>query len=166
MAHENSSNPDDSRSALPGVPKDLAEEVAALAALDATSLRQKWKSMFGAEPSPLLGRLFMVRAIAYRLQERRFGGLKPAVQRLLDRVYQNHQRGVPPVRKARASTGTVLIREWGGVRHQVAVLDHGVVYGGHRYQSLSEVARIITGTRWSGPLFFGLKRPADKIAHD
>ena len=65
----------------------------------------------------------------------------------------------------RVSAGTVLIREWGGVSHRVTVLDHGVVYRGRRYESLSAVAGVITGARWSGPLFFGLKRPAEKLAH-
>jgi Protein of unknown function (DUF2924) len=108
----------------------------------------------------------MVRAIAYRLQERRFGGLKPSTQRLLDRACEDPQGAdAKIVRKARASAGTVLIREWGGVSHRVTVLHHGVVYRGRRYRSLSEVAGVITGARWSGPLFFGLKRRVEEIAH-
>jgi hypothetical protein len=166
MARINGSNQDDSRYRLRAAQEDLSEEVAALAALNPSALRQKWKTLFGAEPSPLLGRLFMVRAIAYRLQERRFGGLKPSVERLLDRACESRQRAEPqPVRKARASAGTVLIREWGGVSHRVTVLDRGVVYRGCRYKSLSEVARAITGARWSGPLFFGLKRRTEKVAN-
>ena len=65
----------------------------------------------------------------------------------------------------RVSAGTMLIREWGGVSHRVTVFDHGVVYRGRRYRSLSEVAGVITGARWSGPLFSGLKQRAEKIAH-
>ena len=60
----------------------------------------------------------------------------------------------------------MLIREWGGVSHRVTVLDHGVVYRGWRYRSLSEVAGVITGARWSGPLFFGLRRPGSEAASD
>jgi hypothetical protein len=63
-------------------------------------------------------------------------------------------------------SGTVLIREWRGVKHRVTVLDHDVVYRGRRYQSLSEVARAITGTRWSGPLFFGLTKRTEEAAAD
>jgi hypothetical protein len=100
----------------------------------------------------------MIRAIAYRLQEREFGGLKSSAQRILDRVCDGpgkvaHQRAP----KRRANAGTVLIREWRGVRHRVTVLANDVVYRGRRFKSLSEVARAITGSHWSGPLFFGLK---------
>jgi hypothetical protein len=144
----------------------LAGEIATLNTLEPTALLQKWKALFRSDPSPLLARIFMVRAIAYRLQERRFGGLKPSTQRLLDRVGEGRadvsRKRIPD---KRVSAGTVLIREWGGVSHRVTVLDHGVVYRGRRYRSLSEVAGVITGARWSGPLFFGLKRRAEKIAH-
>jgi hypothetical protein len=142
-----------------GGAEDLAREVGQLVTLDAEALREKWVALFGAEPSPHLGRSFMIRALAYRLQERALGGVKPATQRLLDRIAGSgseitRERTPAP----RASAGTVLIREWRGVTHRVTVLDHDVVYGGRRYKSLSEVARAITGTHWSGPLFFGLKR--------
>ena len=60
----------------------------------------------------------------------------------------------------------MLIREWHGARHQVTVLDDGAVYRGKRYRSLSEIARVITGSRWSGPLFFGLKAPAKETGYD
>lgn len=166
MARINGSKQDESRYRLRAAQENLSQEIAALAALERAALRHKWKTLFGAEPSPLLGRLFMVRAIAYRLQQRRFGGLKPFVERLLDRACESRQGAGPqPVRQARASAGTVLIREWGGVSHRITVLDRSVVYRGHRYKSLSEVARVITGARWSGPLFFGLKHRAEKIAH-
>jgi hypothetical protein len=108
----------------------------------------------------------MIRAIAYRLQERAFGGLKPSAQRILDRVYDGHAEiALDKLPKRRVGAGTVLIREWRGVSHRVTVLDHDVVYRGRRYQSLSEVARAITGAHWSGPLFFGLKgRAAKEVA--
>lgn len=166
MARISRSDQGNSRCRLRAAAEDLSEEITALEALAPPILRQKWRALFGAEPSPLLGRLFMVRAIAYRMQERRFGGLKPAVERLLDRACKGRQGATPrPFRKARASAGTVLIREWGGISHRVTVLDHGVVYRSRRYKSLSEVARAITGARWSGPLFFGLMRRAQKTAH-
>jgi Protein of unknown function (DUF2924) len=141
--------------------EELAQEVTHLLALEVPALRLKWDALFGASPSPNLGRVFMVRAIAYRLQERVFGGLKPSTQKILDRVCDTSgeiaQQHIP---RPRAGVGTVLIREWRGVRHRVTVLDHDVVYRGRRYKSLSEVARAITGTHWSGPLFFGLKNRA------
>jgi Protein of unknown function (DUF2924) len=115
---------------------------------------------------PYLGRSFLVRALAYRLQEKALGGLKHSTRRILDRVADgtpSDESKRAPARKAGA--GTVLIREWGGATHRVTVLDNDVVYRGHCYRSLSEVARVITGTRWSGPAFFGLKRRTKETAN-
>jgi hypothetical protein len=93
------------------------------------------------------------------MQECVLGGLKPSTRRLLERVADDaHARRpvkVAPVRKL--AVGTVLLRKWGGVDYQVTVLERGVLFRGKRYRSLSEVAHLITGSRWSGPLFFGLK---------
>jgi hypothetical protein len=92
---------------------------------------------------------------------------QPSTQRLLDHIGEgrssNHSVQVAATRKATA--GTLLIREWQGVSHRVTVLDDSVVYQGQRYQSLSEVARLITGSRWSGPLFFGLKNRAKEARY-
>ena len=149
-----------------GGSEDLAREIASLSALDAETLRQRWKALIGADPSPYLGRSLIVRALAYRLQERALGGLKLATQRILDRVCDGREKAASErIPKRRAGAGTVLIREWRGVHHRVTVLDNDVVYRGRRYKSLSEVARAITGTHWSGPLFFGLKRRAKEAAH-
>ncbi len=149
-----------------GGSQQLEQEIARITELDVPALRQKWAVLFGASPSPRLGRVLMIRAIAYRLQEKVFGGLKPSTQRILDRVCDGQgeiaQRRIV---RSRASAGTVLIREWRGVRHRVTVLDNDVVYRGRRYKSLSEVARMITGTHWSGPLFFGLKNRAKEAVH-
>jgi hypothetical protein len=141
-----------------GGSKDLAQEVENLSALDAAALRQRWAKLFGAQPSSRIGRTLMVQAIAYRLQERALGGLKSSTQRILDRVCDGRaELAVKGTAKRRAGAGTVFVREWRGVSHRVTVLDHNVVYRGRRYKSLSEVACAITGTHWSGPLFFGLK---------
>src|SRR6266404_3064263 len=111
----------------------LAREMADLLKLDDAALRQRWARVFVADASPHFGRLLMLRSIAYRLQEKAFGCLKRSAERLL---------------KTRASAGTVLIREWRGVRHRVTVLDHDVVYRGQRYKSLSEVACLIESPSW------------------
>ena len=114
--------------------EDLTGEISTLNTLEPAVLLQKWKALFGTDPSPLLARIFLVRAIAYRLQEQRYGGIKPSVQRLLDRVCEGRadvdRKRIPD---KRVSAGTVLIREWGGVSHRVTVLDRGVVYRGRRY---------------------------------
>jgi DUF2924 family protein len=154
------------RPAVGGDVEQLAPEVACLPALDISALRQRWEALFGCEPSSNVGRPLLIRAIAYRLQEQASAGLKPSTRRLLDRVAGNRSNDVLlDVPRPRAIAGTVLIREWRGVSHRVTVLDSDVVYQGRRYKSLSEVARAITGSRWSGPLFFGLKGRAKKAVN-
>ena len=144
----------------------LSAEIAGLSKADIKDLRERWKTLYGKEPSGHIGRSILIGAIAYRLQEKAFGGLKPSAQRILDRVCDGRgEVGQEGIAKRRASAGTVLIREWRGVRHRVVVLDDDVTYHGRRYKSLSEVARAITGTRWSGPLFFGLKGRAKEVAN-
>jgi DUF2924 family protein len=137
----------------------LAAEITSLSEAGITNLRERWKTLYGKQPSGGLGRSFLIRAIAYRLQEKAFGGLKPSTRRLLARVATEAAAGSapkrPPVRKA--EMGTILVREWQGKTHRVTVLGDGVSFNGKRYRSLSEVAREITGSRWSGPRFFGLR---------
>jgi DUF2924 family protein len=144
----------------------LTLEIAVLSKASIKDLRERWKTVYGEKPSGRIGRSFLIRVIAYRLQEEAFGGLKPSAQKILDRVFDGRgeaaqQRSPRP----RAGAGTVLIREWRGIRHRVTVLDNDVIYRGRRYKSLSEVARAITGARWSGPLFFGLKGRAKEVAN-
>jgi hypothetical protein len=107
----------------------------------------------------------MVQAIAYRLQEKAFGGLKPATLRLLERIADDaaarRQVSTTP-EKVRVRAGTVLIQEWHGTKHQVIVLKEGFLYRAKCFRSLSRIARAITGSRWSGPLFFGLKSSRKK----
>jgi hypothetical protein len=154
------------RLAFCGDLEELAREITRLLALDVLALRQRWAALFSDDPAPNLGRALLIRAIAYRLQEKALAGLKPSTQRVLDRVADGGSKvahkGFP---KRRASAGTVLIRQWRGVSHRVTVLDTDVVYRGRRYKSLSEVARAITGSRWSGPLFFGLKGRAKEAVN-
>jgi len=102
----------------------------------------------------------MVQAIARRLQEKALGGLKPATQRLLKKVAEDADAGrkvSATAKRIEPRAGTVLVREWHGTKHQVSVVKDGFLYRSKRYGSLSQIARTITGTPWSGPLFFGLK---------
>jgi hypothetical protein len=128
---------------------------AALAGLERASrhrLAEQWAVYFGAMPPARTSRSLLLRAVAYKMQERALGGLSARTRRRLCGPEPS------PVRRRRTlRPGTVLVREWHGVGHQVRILDHGVLYRGERYGSLSEVARRITGVRWSGPRFFGLK---------
>jgi hypothetical protein len=141
----------------------LAAEIASLSKLDTDELRARWKDMFGNPPSGDISRSFLTRAIAYRLQEKAFGGLKPSTQRLLAEFSYDGANGSAAVRSRILRPGAVLVRQWRGISHQVGVLEKGVCFRGKRYRSLSEVAREITGTRWSGPLFFGLKRSHEEL---
>jgi hypothetical protein len=152
----------------PALDRDaLTAEIAGLSKASITNLRERCTSLYGEETSGRLGRSFLVRAIAYRLQERAFGGLKPSTRRLLARVAEEAAAGnspkSSPIRKA--ETGTILVREWQGSAHRVTVLGDGVSFNGKRYRSLSEVAREITGSRWSGPRFFGLRTSAAENNH-
>jgi DUF2924 family protein len=148
-------------------PEPLAQEIAALTSLSVKALKERWRALYGSEPHRRMRRELLTRAVAYRLQERALGGLKPSTRRLLARIAaQASGHGMERAASVRkASAGTVLIRDWRGTSHRVTVLDAGVVYRERRYRSLSEVARLITGCRWSGPRFFGL-RPSAKEAGD
>jgi hypothetical protein len=142
-------------------------EIGGLSKAGIKNLRERWKTLYGRAPCGHIGRSFLIRAIAYRLQEQAFGGLKPSTRRLLARVAEESKGGssLKKPQSRRAEMGTILVREWQGNAHRVTVLDDGVAFNGKRYRSLSEVAREITGSRWSGPRFFGLRLPAMENNH-
>jgi hypothetical protein len=140
---------------------NLAREIAGLSALDATALKQLWGTLGGAAPPPELNRPLLIRALAYRMQERALGGLSPATRRVL-LEFADDAVAARPARPSGPSPGTVLVREWHGTSHRVTVLETSCCWRGRRYRSLSEVARAITGTRWSGPRFFGLGRSRER----
>jgi hypothetical protein len=122
-------------------------------------LKERWRAFYRNEPHRRMSRELLTRAVAYALQEQLFGGLNAETRQLLERTAAevSTKRTLSTQACGHARPGSVLIREWHGSSHQVTVQADGVVYRKQRYRSLSEVARLITGTRWSGPLFFGLK---------
>ena len=123
-------------------------------------LRQQWRVLYKAEASPHLSRELLLRAVAYRMQEVALGGLRPERQRQL-RQFAQQLNGSQAVRirpRPELKPGTRLMREWQGRTYEVVVLDHGFSWQGTRCNSLSAIARKITGTAWSGPLFFGLRQ--------
>ena len=135
------------------------EALSRLPELDLGALRQQWRALYKAEASPHLSRELLVRAVAYRMQEVAFGGLRPERQRQL-RQFAQQLNGSQEVRirpRPELKPGTRLVREWRGRTYEVLVLDDGFSWQGTGYRSLSALARKITGTPWSGPLFFGLK---------
>jgi hypothetical protein len=146
--------------------RSLTDELAELRGLDPTALKQRWRVLYRTEAPAHIGQSLLLQAVAYRLQERVLGGLKSSTRRLLERAAEDNVDRRPPTEApaARITPGSVLIREWHGVSHRVTVLADGVLLRGARYRSLSEVARKITGTRWSGPRFFGLRAPTKESA--
>jgi hypothetical protein len=140
------------------------EALARLPELELTELRQQWRALYKSEASPHLSHELLLRAIAYRLQEIAFGGLRPERQRQLRQFAQQFKETGEIRHRAslELKAGTRLVREWQGRTYEVLVLDDGFSWQSTHYGSLSAVARKITGTPWSGPLFFGLKqnRPA------
>lgn len=108
----------------------------------------------------------MIRAVAHRMQEQAFGGLKEPVKRKLKSLMETIGSGkrIRMTEAAVLKPGMRLMREWRGQRYDVLILDNGFEFKGRTYQSLSAIAKEITGTHWSGPRFFGLKRPAKNMA--
>jgi hypothetical protein len=130
--------------------------------LSRAGLRALWEQELGDKAPVTLGRDVLALAIAYRRQERLYGGLtKPVaneLDRLLDRILLEggtKGRAVPTTPLPR--TGTVLVREWQGTTHQVTVINDGFLWKGQTYRSLSSIAHAITGTKWNGPRFFGMR---------
>jgi hypothetical protein len=145
----------------------LTDELAELQTLDSIALKQRWRVLYRTEAPGHIGRTLLLQAVAYRLQERILGGPKSSARRLLERAAEDKSgRRTPTEAPAtKVTPGSVLILEWHGVSHRVTVLADGVLLRGTRYRSLSEVARKITGVRWSGPRFFGLRAPAKWSDH-
>lgn len=137
----------------------LADALARLDAADLPSLEKGWRRAFGRPVPAGLARGLLVRALAYRLQAEALGDLDRETARALDRMAGQGGGGeVIPLPDDRGSQhGTVLVREWQGTMHSVTAMSDGYAWNGTAYRSLSEVARAITGTRWNGPRFFGLR---------
>ena len=129
----------------------------ALDQLDLDALRSRWRAVYGAEPLQRLSRELMIRAIAYRVQEKARGGVSKRVIAKLERIVAGGNADGQKTRsQPNLRAGMRLMREWHEVLHEVIVVEQGFLWNGSRYGSLSEIARAITGTKWSGPRFFGL----------
>jgi hypothetical protein len=142
------------------------EALSRLPELNLGELRQQWRTLHKADASPHLSRELLVRAVAYRMQEVTLGGLRPGRQRQLRQIAQQFKQTGETRTRARPELkpGTRLVREWQGRTYEVLVLDDGFSWQDTHHRSLSALARTITGTAWSGPLFFGLKpnRPGNR----
>lgn len=141
------------------MPSELDKRLIQLPKMSKEQLLAFWKQVFETSPPPGLRRDLLIKFLAYRLQEQAFGGLSAETRRRLDdfarKLEANPNANLTGT--LRIKPGTRLVRDWQGKSHHVTVLDSGYEYAGKRYPSLSRIARLITGTRWSGPLFFGLR---------
>jgi hypothetical protein len=140
--------------------EDLSKKLTALTDLDTAGLRREWRRLYRSHPPLHIRRDLLVLAIAWKLQEKVHGGLTAAQKRKLAGLAEDLRRngdlsGSPAIRM---KPGLKLVREWRGETHHVLVLEDGFEWNGKRRRSLSAIAWEITGTRWSGPLFFGVKR--------
>jgi hypothetical protein len=139
---------------------NIVAQIAALKKADTPALKARWRELFDAEPPPY-NRRFLESRLAYRLQELAYGGLSTDTMARLAaigaEIDAGRGKGAKKAIGDRPVSGTRLIREWKGVEHHVTVRDADFEYQGRPFKSLSAVARAITGTRWNGLVFFGLK---------
>jgi Protein of unknown function (DUF2924) len=142
------------------MPDSVEQRLAALPTLTKAALHDLWMHLFQSTPPSPLRRDLMIPILAYRIQGQAFGSLSARAQERLRQLSRGFEKGsdLIPERSPRIRPGTRLVRQWGDCVHLVNVETSGYEYQGARYRSLSEIARLITGTRWSGPLFFGIKR--------
>ena len=138
----------------------IPARLAALKTTPTPDLKAQWRELFDSEPPPF-NRRYLESRLAYRIQELAYGGLKPETVRRLERLGEELDGGDRRKSRMRADlmpiVGTRLLREWQGVEHVVTVTADGFDWQGRPYRSLSAIARAITGTRWNGWVFFGLK---------
>ena len=137
--------------------KSGIREIEALRSADLDALRQRWQDLFTTAPTPRISRDVLIRGVAFRLQEEVYGKLGKACRRQLKKLAADLGNGTPLTQSPPSfKPGTKLIREWKGKVHEVVIAGDTYIWQGKHYRSLSEIARAITGTRWSGPRFFGL----------
>ena len=145
----------------PAQPADPAveDELDRLVTMPIAKLRVRYREVFRTEPPKAFGPDLLRRSIAYRIQEKAYGGLSRPTERLLDQMMKGYaaKPGGKIVLPRRIKPGSVLVREWKSKSHRVTVLEDGFVYDGDTYSNLSEIAVLITGTKWNGPRFFGLR---------
>jgi len=142
----------------------IEDEIAQLSDLDVKGLRARWQSIFQRSPPPHLPRHLLFAVLAFRIQVDRLGDLDHETKKVLDRTNAN-ESGLAMADRLKSldrkqtdlTPGTVLVREWDRRSHRVMVLAGGFAWNGQSYDSLTKVTFAITGTRWNGPRFFGLR---------
>src|SRR5581483_3443354 len=140
-------------------PEAIAAEISRLSRLPLSELRAAWAVEFRRAPPAGLWRDLLLRTLAWRIQEKAFGGHDKATLRLLESY---GQRRAGDQRCQRLKSGTVLVREFEGTHHTVTIVPEGFLWQDKTYSSLSAIAKVITGTNWNGPRFFGLREGRGK----
>lgn len=142
--------------------QEVELQLTKLPTMERLELQALWQHLFGRAPASGLRRETLIPILAYRMQEKIYGTLKESTARKLRDLAEgcSNDRKAAVQAMIRPKIGTRYIREWEGELHEVTVLTDGYEYENCRYRSLSEIARVITGTKWSGPAFFGYKRPS------
>ena len=144
---------------------DIERQIGKLEGMSLLQLRDAWFERFGAQAPKLKGRDLLLRVLAWQIQAQQFGALPSRIERrLMDlkAAFANDPHYAPAPLLS-LLPGSVLVREWKGVTHRVLVEQTGFMHEEKRYSSLTDVARTITGTAWSGPRFFGLERKAKEL---
>jgi hypothetical protein len=145
-------------------PTDVLRRLIGLERAPTADLKEQWRELFGREP-PAFSRTYLQSRLAYRIQELAYRGLKPETTARLEALGEKLDGGSITLRRIRADerpiAGTRLVREYQCIEHVVTVLADGFEYEGRPYRSLSAIARAITGTRWNGWSFFGLRGRGD-----
>ena len=141
---------------------DIRKEIGALADMEKQGLRLAWRRLYRTHPPRRIGRHLLELGVAWKLQERAYGGLSAAMKRRLAELAKtmDEKGDLAKARAVRLKPGAKLVREWRGETHDVLVLEDGFQWRGQRWRSLSAIASEISGTHWSGPRFFGLQAEA------
>lgn len=137
--------------------KTTLKQLSEIQNMSMSELQDVWLQYFNTEP-PRFNRVNLERKIAYRIQELAYGGLSSETKAKLNRMKSGSPTDLPARKRDLPPSGTIITREYNGVEHRVMVTEDGFIYQNMKYTNLSRIARVITGTTWSGPLFFGLKR--------
>ena len=150
------------------MPDSIAERLVALPQLSKAALADLWRQLFKTDPPSQTRRELLLPILAYRIQEDAFGSLRSDTRRRLRQLATTFEADPSAVVSNRPpiKAGTRLVRQWKEQVHVVEVETEGYEYRGARYENLSEIARLITGTRWSGPLFFGLKAKQPNVSQE
>lgn len=145
--------------------RDTDWDFADLGKLPRSKLREVWQIELNENPPACFGRELLALGIAYARQEHRYGGFRKTSVRELDRLFTRVLGGSAGTGRAApfGRPGTILVREWNGTTHHVTVVADGFAWNGSTHSSLSVIAMAITGTKWNGPRFFGLREATDGL---